>query len=76
MSDQPTDIQELAFEAAFTELTETVQKLEADNLPLADVIALYQRGMALANHCSSELDSAELTIKQLTPTGDLADFDD
>ena len=75
MSDKQTNIQDLTFEAAFAELTETVQKLEADNLPLAKIITLYQRGVALADRCSTELDTAELTIKQLTPTGDLADFD-
>jgi exodeoxyribonuclease VII small subunit len=76
MSNKQPDIQSLAFESAFAELTETIQKLEADNLPLTEIIALYQRGMTLANHCTATLDTAELTIKQLTPAGTLTDFDD
>ena len=69
-------IQSLTFEEAYNQLEETVQQLEAGDLPLAKALSLYQRGMALAKHCGLELDQAELTIKRLTPAGDLADFDD
>ena len=71
-----TDIEKMDYEAAFTELEETVQKLEAGSLPLAEALALYQRGMALAKHCNLQLDNAELTIKALTPSGELVDFEE
>jgi exodeoxyribonuclease VII small subunit len=69
-------IQSLTFEEAYNQLEETVRQLEAGNLPLAEALSLYQRGMALAKHCGLELDNAELTIKQLMPSGDLVDFDE
>ncbi len=71
-----TDIEKMSYEAAFAELEETVQKLEAGSLSLAEALALYQRGMALARHCNLQLDNAELTIKALAPSGELVDFDE
>ena len=71
-----TDIETLTYEQAFSELETTVQKLEAGNLPLDEAIALYQRGMALAQHCGAKLDNAELSIKAIAPAGELVDFED
>ncbi len=73
MSDQK--IENLAFEQAYRELEKTVQKLEAGDLPLAEALALYRRGMALAQQCSTQLDEAELSIQTLTPAGEPVDFD-
>lgn len=69
-------LETMSFELAYRELEETVQKLEAGNLPLEEALALYQRGMALAQYCNRQLDSAELRIKMLTPSGELVDFDE
>ena len=69
-------IEELSFEQAYSQLEETVQQLEAGNLPLQQVIALYQRGTALVKYCSLQLDNAELSIKTLTPPGDMVDFEE
>lgn len=70
-----TDIEKMSFEHAYSELETTVQKLEAGSLPLAEAIALYERGMALAKHCNVHLDQAELSIKALDPSGELVDFE-
>jgi exodeoxyribonuclease VII small subunit len=70
------DAEKMIFEEAYAELEETVQKLEAGSLPLAEALALYQRGMSLAKQCNLQLDQAELTIKTLAPSGELADFDE
>jgi exodeoxyribonuclease VII small subunit len=59
-------MERLSFEEALAELEATVQKLEAGNLPLAEAIALYERGMALARCCGERLDGAELQIEQLS----------
>lgn len=75
MTDQ-NDVDKLTFEQAYQKLEETVQKLEAGDLPLAEALALYQRGMALAQHCGLQLDEAELSIQTLTPSGDLVDFEE
>ena len=75
MTDQ-NNVDKLTFEQAYQELEGTVQKLEAGDLPLADALALYRRGMALAQHCGIQLDEAELSIQALTPSGDLVDFEE
>lgn len=69
-------VNELTFEQAFSQLQETVTQLEAGNLPLEEALALYQKGMTLAKQCGLQLDQAELTIKKLTPAGDLVDFEE
>jgi exodeoxyribonuclease VII small subunit len=71
-----TNIETMSFEQAYGELEETVQKLEAGNLPLEEALSLYQRGMALATYCNLQLDQAELRIKILIPSGELVDFDE
>jgi exodeoxyribonuclease VII small subunit len=63
-----TDIDELSFEVAFSELEETVQKLEAGELTLEESVALFERGQALATHCQQQLDAAELKVEQLLST--------
>lgn len=73
---QENDLSALTFEQAYAELEQTVQKLQAGNLPLAEALALYQRGMALAKHCEQQLDNAELSVQVLTPEGELVGFDE
>ncbi len=69
-------LEKLNFEEAYNKLEETVQKLEAGNLPLAEALALYEQGMTLAKQCGLQLDNAELSIKSLTPSGEMVDFDE
>ncbi len=76
MVDIPQEIKNLSFEQAYSNLEETTQKLEAGNLSLEESLALYRQGMALARHCGRQLDQAELSIKSLTPSGDLIEFED
>jgi exodeoxyribonuclease VII small subunit len=64
-----SDIDDLTFEQAFAQLEETVRKLEEGGLALEDSLALFERGQALAAHCSAQLDQAELKLRQLTPEG-------
>jgi exodeoxyribonuclease VII small subunit len=64
-----SDIDDLTFEQAFAELEETVRKLEEGGLALEQSLALFERGQALAAHCSAQLDQAELKLRQLTPEG-------
>jgi exodeoxyribonuclease VII small subunit len=76
MNKIPDEIKSLSFEQAYQQLEETVQKLEAGQLSLEDALALYQRGIVLAQHCNFQLDQADLTVKRLTPEGDLAALED
>ncbi len=57
---------DLPFEKAFATLEEIVRRLEGGELPLEEALALYERGMALAQHCQSLLDQAELRVTRLT----------
>ncbi len=56
---------ELSFEEAFDQLEQVVQRLEGGDLPLQEALALYERGMGLANHCQGLLDQAELRVTQV-----------
>ena len=69
-----SEIDTLSFEAAFEELEGIVQALEAGGLPLDESLALFERGQALAAHCNTLLDEAELRVEKLTPEG-LVPFD-
>jgi exodeoxyribonuclease VII small subunit len=73
---------EKSFEDLYRELEETVRKLESGDpstgsgqaLPLAEALALFERGTNLAEQCNTVLDGAELHVRQLVtrPDGGLA----
>jgi exodeoxyribonuclease VII small subunit len=69
-SDQETQVEALSFEEAFDQLQSAVGQLEEGDLTLEEAIALYERGMRLAQHCSDLLDTAELQVQQLSTAGD------
>ncbi len=58
-------IEERTFEELYCELEETVRKLEAGDLALADSLALFERSIKLAEQCNALLDRAELRVRQL-----------
>ncbi len=62
-------IEELSYEQALQELESIVAALESDDHPLEKAIALYERGQALAQHCTDLLDKAELKVQQLSGDG-------
>ncbi len=51
------------FEAALARLEEIVEKLDDGNLPLAQSLALFKEGTALAKRCRDLLSAAELAVK-------------
>ncbi len=59
------DTEDRPFEAIYRELEETVQRLESGELSLAESLALFERGAALAEQCNALLDNAELRVRQL-----------
>jgi exodeoxyribonuclease VII small subunit len=61
---------EESFEDLYRELEDTVRKLEAGDLPLAESLALFERGTTLAEQCNALLDDAELHVRQLTTRAD------
>ena len=56
---------EPTFEEVYTELEETVQKLEEGGLTLEELLGLFERGMRLVRVCGARLDAAELRVSQL-----------
>ena len=65
VQDAAATTKNLSFEDALAELEATVRQLEEGNVPLTEAIALYERGMKLAQQCNNLLDSAQLQIEQL-----------
>ncbi len=55
-----------SFEELYRELEETVRRLEAGDLALADSLALFERAAILAEQCNQLLDQAELRVRQLS----------
>jgi len=74
MSKTPIPVEELSYEDAFTELETIINTLETDGLTLDEIVAKFERGQALAKHCASLLDKAELKTKQLSGD-DVTDFE-
>lgn len=69
MADSPAtadDIKQMSFEAALRELEGIVGKLESGQAPLAELIAIYERGEALKAHCEALLKAAEMRIEKIT----------
>ena len=59
------DVSGLTFDRALEELQATVAQLEAGGQPLEEAIVLYERGVALHEHCARLLADAELRVRRL-----------
>jgi exodeoxyribonuclease VII small subunit len=56
-------VQALPFDAAMQELEDLVAQIAAGQLPLEELIAGYERGAALLQHCQAKLQAVEAQIK-------------
>ena len=56
-----------SYETLYTRLQAIVARLETGELPLAEALALYEEGVAVASACQQLLDTAELRIQELQP---------
>ena len=65
-----SDVKKMSFEDAMSELETLVGQLESGNVPLAESIALYERGDALKKHCEKKLAEAEEKVAQITKGAD------
>ncbi len=70
-----SDINELSFEAAYAELESIIQQLEQGDLPLEELLAHFERGRQLSDHCQGLLDKAELRVKELNDAGEVEPLD-
>lgn len=77
MTDSTTnsEIKNMSFEQAMSELDQVVAKLESGNAPLEQSIELYTRGTQLKARCELLLKDAQTKIEKITldeqkkPTG-------
>ena len=65
-SSVPKNVEDLNYEAAFSELESIVNSLENEQRSLEDSMNLYERGQALVKRCSELLDKAELKVRKLS----------
>ena len=56
---------ELTFETALARLEQIVRALESGNVPLEDLIKLFDEGTSLVKLCTERLDKAEEKVKLL-----------
>lgn len=74
MSDD-TPVADMSFEEAMREFQDVVDRLDTGDVPLEQMITLYERGAVLKKHCEDKLKSAEEKIARITqgpdgaPTG-------
>lgn len=59
------DIKNLSFEEALQELETIIKKMENGEVKLSDSVSLYERGIALKNHCEEVLKLAKLKIEKI-----------
>lgn len=64
------DVKAMSFEQALAELEQIVGTLEGGKAPLAESIAIYERGEALKSHCEALLKAAEARIEKITLSRD------
>lgn len=63
---QKNELEKMSFEQAIETLTGIVDKIESGQVPLAESLQQYEKGMALIKHCRGILLDAEKRIEQIT----------
>jgi exodeoxyribonuclease VII small subunit len=63
--DEADEIVGLSFEKALAELEQIVERLERGDVPLAESIAIYERGEVLKKHCERLLREAEARVEKI-----------
>ena len=65
-----TEKTELTYEQAKAALDEVVAKLEDKDLPLDDMVLLWEQGEKFASICEAKLASAKAKLESLRPTSE------
>jgi exodeoxyribonuclease VII small subunit len=68
-------VDNLSYEEAFEELSKIVADLESEMSNLDTTIELFERGQALAKHCSELLNKAELKVQVLSEEGEVKELE-
>ena len=79
MSKKPKDaVKESSFEATLAELETLVTRMEAGDLPLAESLDYFERGVRLTRDCQQQLQQAQQRVQilqQQSGTAVLVPFD-
>jgi len=67
---------EITFEQALARLEQIVKALEGGNVPLEDLIKLFDEGTNLVKLCTERLDKAEEKVKLLQMKGGILTEED
>ena len=67
---------EFTFEQALARLEQIVKSLEGGNVPLEDLIKLFDEGTELVKLCTERLDKAEEKVKLLQMKGGILTEED
>jgi len=59
-----------SFEEAIAELESITDRIEAGEIPLAQCLSQYERGMKLIKRCQSLLGAAERRVTELTASSE------
>ncbi len=70
------DVDKLSFEQAIETLTAIVDKIESGQVPLAESLQQYEKGMALIKHCRGILLDAEKRIEEIAEDDEADDAAD
>ncbi len=65
-----TNIEEMTFEESLEELEKMVQELETGGLGLDKSLEIYERAIALRNHCREILEKSERRVQKIMETSD------
>ncbi len=57
--------EKLTFEEAMAQIDKIIQQLEGSDIPLDQMISLYEKGMALSKQCMAQLDEYDARIETL-----------
>ncbi len=66
MTKDLTPVEGLTYEQAYAELEAIVAALEGEERSLEQTLAQFERGQALAKHCMTLLENAELKVQQIS----------
>lgn len=67
---------ELSFEEALAKLEKIVRQLESGNVPLENLMQLYEEGNRLIQFCSDRLNAAEAKVRVVEETNGTVSFRD
>jgi len=62
------NVEELSFEESMTMLEELVKKLEGGNLDLDESLQIYEKAVALREHCKKILDESDRKVQSIMET--------